>query len=59
MKKFTPEWAEGICGRAGRGHRAGRASGTAKAERGAIYYTLGITEHICGVDNVQSLCNLA
>ena len=30
-----------------------------KAERGAIYYTLGITEHICGVDNVQSLCNLA
>ena len=31
----------------------------AQAERGAIYYTLGITEHICGVDNVQSLCNLA
>ena len=26
--------------------------------RGAVYYTLGITEHICGVDNVQSLCNL-
>ena len=31
----------------------------AEADRGAIYYTLGITEHICGVDNVQSLCNLA
>jgi predicted molibdopterin-dependent oxidoreductase YjgC len=31
----------------------------AQADRGAIYYTLGITEHICGVDNVQSLCNLA
>ena len=32
-----------------------------RANRGkaAIYYTLGITEHICGVDNVQSLCNLA
>ena len=30
-----------------------------RAERGAIYYTLGITEHICGVDNVQSLSNLA
>ena len=30
----------------------------AGAERGALYYTLGITEHICGVDNVQSLCNL-
>ena len=45
--------------RASRRHRESRASGTAKAERGAIYYTLGITEHICGVDNVQSLCNLA
>ena len=31
----------------------------AKADKGAIYYTLGITEHICGVDNVQSLSNLA
>jgi len=30
-----------------------------QADRGGIYYTLGITEHICGVDNVQSLCNLA
>src|SRR5690606_13005898 len=29
------------------------------AGRAAIYYTLGITEHVCGVDNVQSLCNLA
>ena len=29
------------------------------ANKGAIYYTLGITEHICGVENVQSLCNLA
>ena len=34
------------------------ASGTARPSAGAIYYTLGITEHICGVDNVQSLCNL-
>jgi formate dehydrogenase major subunit len=31
----------------------------AEADKGAIYYTLGITEHICGVDNVQSLSNLA
>ncbi len=29
-----------------------------EADRGAIYYTLGITEHICGVENVQSLANL-
>ena len=35
-----------------------RAEAHAEAERGAIYYRLGITEHICGVDNVQSLCNL-
>ena len=30
----------------------------AKADKGAIYYTLGITEHICGVDIVQSLSYL-
>ena len=30
-----------------------------ESAKAAIYYTLGITEHICGVDNVQSLCNLA
>jgi predicted molibdopterin-dependent oxidoreductase YjgC len=58
VAQFTPEWAGEICGVPaedietaalwyGRGARAG------------IYYTLGITEHICGVDNVQSLCNLA
>lgn len=29
------------------------------ADNAAIFYTLGITEHICGVDNVQSLGNLA
>src|SRR5688572_29740815 len=56
--KFTPEWAAEITGvPAADIERA--AILYAKAERGAIYYTLGITEHICGVDNVQSLCNLA
>jgi len=34
------------------------AIGYASAERAGIYYTLGVTEHICGVGNVQSLCNL-
>jgi formate dehydrogenase major subunit len=58
VAKFTPEWAEGITGiPAADIERAAILYG--KAERGAIYYTLGITEHICGVDNVQSLCNLA
>ena len=29
-----------------------------EAESAAVYYTLGITEHICGTDNVMSLANL-
>ena len=58
LDEFTPEWAESICGvPAADIEKAGLLYGG--AERGAIYYTLGITEHICGVDNVQSLCNLA
>ena len=58
IKKFTPEWAEEITGvPAADIEQAARWFG--EAERGAIYYTLGITEHICGVDNVQSLCNLS
>ena len=58
IEKFTPEWAETITEvPAADIERAAILFG--KAERGAIYYTLGITEHICGVDNVQSLCNLA
>ena len=58
VKKFDPEWAEPICEvPAADIERAGLMYG--EADRAAIYYTLGITEHICGVDNVQSLCNLA
>jgi len=57
VKRFTPEWAEAITGvPASDIEMAARWYGRAK--RGAIYYTLGVTEHICGVDNVQSLCNL-
>ena len=58
IEEFTPEWAETITEvPAADIEQAAILYG--KAERGAIYYTLGITEHICGVDNVQSLCNLA
>lgn len=56
--KFTPEWASELCEvPAAEIEVAALLYG--RAERGAIYYTVGITEHICGVDNVQSLCNLA
>lgn len=58
VKRFTPEWAAEICEiPAADIEKAARMYG--EAERAGIYYTLGITEHICGVDNVQSLCNLA
>jgi len=58
VKEFTPEWAAEICEvPAGDIEKAGQVYGA--ADKGAIYYTLGITEHICGVDNVKSLCNLA
>ncbi len=58
VRQFTPEWAEGITGVPAADIEMA-ARWYAAADRGAIYYTLGITEHICGVDNVQSLCNLA
>lgn len=58
IKQFTPEWASEICEvPAADIEKAGLIYG--EGSPGAIYYTLGITEHICGVDNVQSLCNLA
>lgn len=58
LKAFTPEWAAKICEVPAKDiERAGLMYG--RGAPSAIYYTLGITEHICGVDNVQSLCNLA
>ncbi len=58
VKEFTPEWAAKIAEVPAESiEKAAILYG--QADRGAIYYTLGITEHICGVDNVQSLCNLA
>ncbi len=58
VREFTPEWAETICEvPAADIERAALLYG--RADRGAIYYTLGVTEHVCGVENVQSICNLA
>lgn len=58
VKQFTPEWAQEITGVPAADIEKA-AIWYAEAEKGAIYYTLGITEHISGVDNVQSLSNLA
>lgn len=58
LRPFTPEWASAICAVPARDiETAARWYGA--GDKAGIYYTLGITEHICGVDNVQSLCNLA
>lgn len=58
VEDFPPEWAEEITEVPAEDiEKAALLYG--QADRGAIYYTLGVTEHVCGVDNVQSLCNLA
>jgi len=54
----TPEWAEKITGvPAADIEEAAKIYGS--AERAAIYYTMGITQHTSGTDNVKSLANLA
>ena len=54
----TPEWAETITQvPAADIEQAARTF--AKAERAGIYYTMGITQHTSGTDNVCSLANLA
>jgi predicted molibdopterin-dependent oxidoreductase YjgC len=58
VQSFTLDEAERITGVPAELIRE-TAIGYASAERAGIYYTLGVTEHICGVGNVQSLCNLA
>ncbi len=58
LEQFTPKKVAAITGvPADDIVEAARWYGSAGAA--AIFYTLGITEHICGVQNVQSLSNLA
>ena len=54
----TPEWAEEITGVAAATIRE-VARIFAGAERAGIYYTMGITQHTSGTDNVCALANLA
>lgn len=56
--EWPPERAAEVCGVPAELIReAARIYAT--TEKAGIYYTLGITEHICGVDNVRALSNLA
>jgi formate dehydrogenase alpha subunit len=58
VKKYTPEFAEGITGvPAAKIREAAIIFGS--AEKAAILFSMGITQHITGVNNVLSTANLA
>ena len=58
VKEWTPEKASSVCEvDASDIKKAARIYASHK--KSGIYYTLGITEHVCGVDNVRGLSNLA
>lgn len=57
VKEYTPETASEICGVPAETIRqVARILGTANSA--SVCYTLGITEHICGTDNVKTIANL-
>ncbi len=58
LKKFPPEEVSKITGVPVE-LMAEAARLYTSVERAQIFYTLGITEHVCGTDNVMSLANLA
>lgn len=58
VTEYTPEVAERITGVPAE-EIVAAAREYAGAPRASIIYTLGITEHSCGVHNVESLANLA
>ncbi len=55
--RYSPEDAEKVTGVRAEDIRAS-AREYASERHAAIFYTLGITEHACGVDNIWSLSNL-
>ncbi len=58
VEKYTPEYVEKITGiPAGLLMEAARAFG--RAERGMIFYSMGLTQHTTGTDNVLAIANLA
>ena len=58
VKKYTPEYAAEICGVDAEDIRKAARLYTS-AEKSSILYTLGVTEHHDGTENVMSLSNLA
>jgi predicted molibdopterin-dependent oxidoreductase YjgC len=57
VARYAPEEAEKVTGVRAEDIRA-TAREYASERHAAIFYTLGITEHACGVDNIWSLSNL-
>ena len=57
VMRYPPEEAEKVTGVPAEDIRA-TAREYASERHAAIFYTLGITEHACGVDNIWSLSNL-
>jgi formate dehydrogenase major subunit/formate dehydrogenase alpha subunit len=57
VRECTPEWAEAITGVPAQDIRTA-ARWYATTRKAGIYYTLGITEHTHGTDNVYGLANL-
>ncbi|MEJ2750984.1 MAG: molybdopterin-dependent oxidoreductase, partial [Anaerolineae bacterium] len=58
LEKYTPEWAEQVSGVPAQQIREA-ARMYASAERGAIYWGMGISQSTHGTDNTISLVNLA
>lgn len=58
VAKYTPEYVMDITGVPAEDIRAA-ARGYAKAQKATILYTMGITQHNTGTNNVMSVANLA
>jgi len=58
VARYTPAYVSGITGIPESDLRAA-ARAYATAGSAAILYTMGITQHICGTDNVLAIANLA
>jgi len=58
LDRYTPEYAESITGvKAALVEEAARMYGVSK--KAGIFYTMGITQHTHGTDNVSAIANLA